>query len=215
MVKTDTDKLIASLTDDLQPVSTPLPAWIATVGWLALAWTWVVGVTIALGPMREGWLSQLLSTPQFALEFALGASAIVAASYAALQLSTPSQRTVRRSLAPAFALLTAWVALLVYGLFDPALAPSMAGKRPHCFVETLAFSVVPIAMGLVFVRRRAALDRKAVALLFGLGAAAIPALIMQAACMYDPQHALMVHLGPVAIIGVLSGLLVSRFIPKL
>ena len=82
----------------------------------------------------------------------------------------------------------------------------MLGKREHCYYETLLLSSVPFALGLVVARRRMPLERASVGLLVGVASAAVPALMMQWACMYDPAHILGHHLLPLAFVGAAGAL---------
>ena len=64
----------------------------------------------------------------------------------------------------------------LHGMVDPTLEPSMLGKRPGCVFEVLALGLVPFAIAILLLRRRAPLERLWVGGLAGFGAAAIPAV---------------------------------------
>ena len=59
----------------------------------------------------------------------------------------------------------------------------MLGKRENCHLETLLLSLPLLAVGLAVLRRLAPLDRALSGAVLGAGAGAIPALLMQIACM--------------------------------
>jgi hypothetical protein len=168
--------------------------------WLATSWLVVAAITLLTGEMRPGAGEQLLRSPRFLLECVLGLAAGGIGMYSALALAIPGRARWRRLVPFSLALVAVWVGAYVYGLYDPALEPSMLGKREHCHYETLVFSSVPFALGFLIVRRRAPLERAWVGLLVGVAAAAVPALMMQWACMYDPAHILRHHLLPIAFI---------------
>ena len=72
----------------------------------------------------------------------------------------------------------------------------MLGKRPHCFAETLLYSAPPVIAGLWLLKRRYVLRGARAGALLGLAAGSLPALMMQIACMYSPEHILAFHIGP-------------------
>ncbi len=207
------DELIDQLTGDLAPVSPPAPVWRAAAGWLGLSWGLVAGLTLATGSLRDGWAMQLLASPHFALECALGLAAGASGIALALELAIPGRRPRRRALALAAGTWGLWAGVLLYGLVDPALAPSMLGKRPHCAVEIVLYAVPPLAGALWLLARRAALDRTAATAVAAAAAGSVPALVMQVACMYDPAHAAVFHLGPALLVAALGAAAGRRLLP--
>ena len=207
----DRTAFIESLAGDLRPTGRRLPATWTLLLWLATSWAVVSALTLATGEMRSGVGEQFLSSPRFILECVLGLAAGVLAIRSAVELAVPG-RARRQELVPlSLAVLTLWVGSYVYGLYDPAVEPSMLGKREHCYYETLLFSSVPFALGLILARRRMPLQRAWVGLLIGVASAAVPALIMQWACMYEPAHILGHHLLPIAVVGA-AGAIAGRLL---
>ncbi len=199
--------LIHELVEDLRPVRPVLsPGRLATV-WLAGSWFFVLAATLATGPMRPGFEAQLAEEPRFLGEVLLGLLAGAAAIHAAGRLGVPDPASLLRQAGLALLLLGAWGGAYVYGVLDSALEPSMLGKRESCFFETLLYAGPPLAAGLWLVRRAAPLGRVRTGALVGVAAAALPALLMQLACVYDPAHNLSHHLAPVAAMGALGALL--------
>ena len=192
--------LIERLSADLQPVRRFSVGAIVAM-WLAIGWAFVAFVTFSTGDLRPGVVAQLQASPRFLLEYVLGAAVGVVVYRLAVLLAIPGATSTRRAAAIAVAMLSAWFGLHLYGLVDPALEPSMIGKRPHCFVETFVFSSMPIAFGLWLLLRRLPLARGWTGALVGFAAASMPAPIMQIACMCDPRHILQFHLMPVLIVG--------------
>lgn len=204
-----TDDQLFSADGRLEPVRPVQPPGLAAWMWLLVSWLLVIAVTAATGPFRSGFGEQLLDNPRFALEVALGISVGAAAIFGAFRLAVPSGESPSRALAPALVLAALWVGAHVYGTVHPSLPPSMAGKREFCFYETFAFALVPVGLALFAIRRRYALEPARAALLAGLAGTALPATIMQVACMADPWHILSHHLQPVAWLALACALLGS------
>lgn len=203
----DRTAFIESLAGDLRPTGGRLPATWTLLLWLATSWAVVSALTLATGEIRPGAGEQLLRSPRFILECVLGLAAGVLAFHSAVELSVPG-RARRQQLVPlSLTVLTLWVGSYAFALYDPAVEPSMLGKREHCYYETLLFSSVPFALGLMLARRRMPLQRAWVGLLIGVASAAVPALMMQWACMYEPAHILGHHLLPIAAIGAAGAVL--------
>ena len=108
-----------------------------------------------------------------------------------------------------------WLAQYMLGLVSPALEPSSLGKRDHCYLETMAYSLPPILVALFLVRRLYPLRFVRTAMTLGLVAGMLPALYMQLACMYDPAHILPFHLGPIAAVAAVGALLGRLVLPRL
>jgi hypothetical protein len=206
-------ELIRELSEDLTPApSVRGPLELALLWWIG-AWIFVVAATLAVQPMRPGFAAQLVSSPQFAAETIFGIATGAFAIGAAFAAGIPGWGSPRRRIALALGLLSLWAGTYVYGLGDPALAPSMLGKRPLCFAEVLLYGFPVLLAGLLLLRRLAPLDRIRSGLVVGAAAGAIPGLLMQLACLYIPSHILMFHIGPalaLALVGSLLGPLVLR-----
>ena len=206
-------RIIERLAADLEPTHR-LPAGSAVALWLALSWTFVVVVTLATGDLRPGVVAQLTHSPRFVTECLLGFGVGFFAIRSGVLLALPGRTRWKRAVPAALGMVALWVGLYVYGLVDPALEPSMEGKRPHCFLETLVFSSFPLVLGLWLVARRTPIRRGWTGVLVGVSAASLPALMMQIACMYDPEHILLLHLLPVVVMGMLGGVLGRTFVQK-
>jgi hypothetical protein len=198
----DQQPLIDRLAAELAPVRRFRPARIALSLW-ALAWVSVVAMTLLTGPLRHGAMRQLLDAPQFAVESLVGLLAGALLTCAALMLAAPGRHGSRWLRFAVFAFV-AWVGAYVIGLVLPALEPSMLGKRAACDIEVVAFSIPVLLVGAWALRRGYLLDGWLGGLALGLAAGAVPALLMEFACMYDPAHILIHHLAPVAVTGLLG-----------
>jgi len=209
------DPIVDRLVEDLEPVSRP-PSTLASIAlWGLASWALVALLIGTTGSLRPDALTQLGSVPRYLFECGLGVGVGMVAIAAALRLATPGAGRPLRVAAPVLLLIAAWVAAYVYGLWQPALEATMAGKRPRCFVETLLFSLPPLALGLVLLRRRAALEPARAAALAAVAAASLPAVAMQVACMYDPSHALRLHLTPLLVLGAAGALLGRLLLRKI
>jgi hypothetical protein len=208
------NELIRELSGDLRPAPRlRKPLQLTFVWWLG-AWLFVVLATLAVEPMRPGFASQLLASPRFAGETLFGILAGVFAIRVAFSLGIPGPGSAqRRRMALALGLLVLWASAYCYGLVDPALEPSMLGKRRLCFVEVGLYGLPILLAALLLQRRLASLHRLSAGLVTGAAAGAIPALLMQLACMYIPNHILTHHMAPaaaLALLGVVAGWLLLR-----
>lgn len=189
------EELIAGLSRDLAPVQSPPNLNAMAVAWFLVSAGFIVALTHLTGPVRPGAFAQLASEPRFLIETLLGAGAIVWTSMAAFRSAIPAALT--RSFAMAgFVLVALWLAQYAFGLVSPALEPSSLGKRDHCYLETMAYSLPPILVALLLVRRLYPLRFVRTAMTLGLAAGMLPALYMQLACMYEPSHILSLHVLP-------------------
>jgi hypothetical protein len=212
----DQSPFLDALVADLQPVQ-PALAW----GWVVLAWSalaggFLVAAVLTSGSLRVGALDDL-TRAGFALELTLGLATAVALLAAGLEIDVPGRPSRTRLLTPAVILALAWVGWTLAGheLIDLLEHPeiSVVGKRKDCFVEGLAMSLLPGALALWSLRRRAWGAGWASGALVGMAAGALPATTMQLACMYAPDHALRFHLSPVLIaagVGAILAMLLVR-----
>ena len=198
------EELIDELADDLTPTRGPRRVESLVAIWLVVSWLLVIGVTLWTAPLRENWLGQLLSSPRFLVECLLGLLAGGATIAGAFALGVPGPgRALRRLLLP-LGLLGLWVGAYLLDLFLPALEPSPAGMRNGCTFQVVIYGLPPLLLGLAFLRRLAPLDRAWTGAVVGAAAGAIPALLMQLACMYVPEHILVHHLAPVLLLVALG-----------
>jgi hypothetical protein len=199
------DELIRELSGDLRPAPRLRNPLQLTLVWWVGAWLFVVLATLAMGPTRPGFASQLVASPRFAVETLFGILAGLFAIRVAFSLGIPRPGSPRRRVVLALGLLALWASAYLYGLVDPALEPSMSGKRHLCFVEVWLYGLPILLAALLLLRRLASLNRLSAGLVTGAAAGALPALLMQLACMYIPSHILTHHIAPVAALVLLGG----------
>lgn len=203
-------QLIAELAADAQPLKRPGQIGRQVGVWLLVSAV-LVGVAIVFGgPMRPQAAAQLAHSRQFFAESVLGIAAIVALAVAAFRSGIPAPRPMYRRALPALLILAAWIVLHVYGIFDPALTPSMSGKRAACWLEALLYGMPGLAFGCWWLRQGWPLQARWSGALLGLAAGAMPALTMQFACMYAPLHIIEFHLLPGLALGAVGALLGNR-----
>ncbi len=199
--------LIADLVATATPVMRPGKTNRNAVWWLLIAGMIAFAAIRITGPFRSGVLEQLVAAPRFLFESLLGFAAIMSLGLTAFRTGIPDATSIKRRVAVPLWLLGAWVGMYVLGLFDPALTPSMSGKRAHCVVEALVWGVPGLAIGWIALKRLWPLHGAWSGALLGLAAGAMPALIMQFACMYEPRHILLFHVLPGLSLGLIGAIL--------
>jgi hypothetical protein len=194
-VSSSREHLIHALSENLPAVKTVGNVDRLAIGWLLVSAVYVAAITYTLGPIRPNALAQLLSEPRFLLETLSGGIAIVLLTLIAFRAAVPGR------LGKGFAwvgglVLLGWLGNYVVGLVSPALEPSMLGKRDYCVWETMVYALPPMFLGYLIMRRLYPLQPVKTAMALSLVAGMIPALYMQIACMYLPEHILKFHVLP-------------------
>ena len=205
---------VEHLIEDLSPVRPAEPAVPTVALWTSLAWLMAGSFVLATGPLREGAIATLATSPRYAIELILAVLGSLTALLAGLELGVPGESRIPRLVVPPLLLLGGWVAIVVYGLGDPVIETGLSGMRPYCDVQTTLFAVPALAIGFFALRRRALYMRTTTGALLGLAAASVPAAWMQFACLYDPHHALTHHLAPIGLVGLLGGLVALWLLPQ-
>jgi hypothetical protein len=207
----DPTPLIDSLSARLEPVAryrstrTALRMWL--IGWLA-----TLALVLGVGTMRPGAGAQLAHSPQLALEMLIGVAAGIALTLAAVSFAVPGSR--KRFVGLGALALVAWIALLLIGLVVPAVPPSLVGQRSACYLQVILFALPMLAIGIRVLRSGYVVNGALGGAVLGLASGALPALAMQFACLYEPLHGLVFHLGPVLLTGALGALLGYFALPR-
>jgi len=208
---TERRELISGLARELSPV----PWWRrpAAVAWLwaATSVLFVVAASTLIQPWRPVFARQLLSAPAFALEVVLALAGFGVILWLGFRSAVPAAVRSRHALALGLLAFLPWLALLLYGLWQPALEPSMLGKRAACYLEVLLLGTPPLLLGLGLCRGLYPLQRWTTGALLGAAAGMIPGVAMQMACMYIVPHGLTHHVLPIAgttMAGAVLGVLV-------
>ena len=210
------EELIRNLVADLRPIRFPgrVFHWLAL--WLSLAVLFSGAAIAATGPYRDGAFHSLFRFPGFTAETLVAVVAVVLLARATLMSSLPDPEQPLRPLKWPVAILGTWLGFYVVGLWIPALPVMNLGHRDHCLAQTQLIALVNLVPLLWIARRFVPLWPRLTGALAGVTAAAIPAELMQFACMYDPEHILSFHFAPMVVtaaIGALLGpaILIRRF----
>ncbi len=201
---TGRDDLLNSLVSDLKPAP-PANLRLRVGLWLLLSAVYVVAITHLLGPIRPTAVEQLLSYPRFLGEMIVGGLFAIGLGVIAFRSAVPGGAGAALIVWVAAAGVL-WLGSLLVGLAFPALEPSMLGKRDLCFAETFLYALPPAALAIYLQRRLYPLTPARSAALAGLAAGALPALYMQLACMYAPDHVLLFHVLPGAAVAIVASL---------
>jgi hypothetical protein len=202
---------IARLVETLEPVRGRGRTGGLSAGWLLAGWLGASAAVVALGPLRPGLLDQITASPRFLLENLLGLACGAALAVVGFQLCIPGPSRVAR-VGFAFALLGLWAGAYALALLSPALPPSMLGKRPGCELQVLGLAAPLLVVALIAARRLAPLQPAWTGAILAAASGAIPALLMQFACMYEPSHILAYHLAPVGLLTLLGAAIAPRLL---
>jgi hypothetical protein len=207
--------LIGNLVGDLTPVRHAGQTWRSWLVWLAIASLYSAAIVLVTGTVRGNGLTALLDVPAYALEILAATVAIALLSRTALRTAIPDDRSWPRRVALPVLALAAWLAFVVWGLLvEPALPASIQDQRPHCFSQALMFSVPSLGLMLWLARGLLPLSPRVTAALAGAAAAALPAVLMQIACKYEPVHALAYHLSVIPLVAALGALVGPRVLAR-
>lgn len=212
-MNTNRENLISELSNDLSPVK-PLNLKLVTLIWYLSAFGFAIAMMLLVAPFRENIFTQLATSKQFLFESVLGLVAIGFLVYRAIDLSRPSSQATPKALILPLGLLFLWLGMYLYGYIEPALEPSMAGKRPHCSMETVLIALPSMFIGMFIIRKQWPVLPTTSALLIGLAAGAIPQLLMQFGCMYETSHILLYHVLPGLSVGAIAAVLSNKLIQK-
>jgi hypothetical protein len=202
------EEFIRSLVANLRPVRWPGRVFHWLVAWLSLAAVFSAVAIAVTGPFRDGAILSLVRYPGFAAETLVAAMAVILLAHASLMSSIPDPAGRLPLLKSSVAILGIWLSFYVVGFWFPAHPVMNLGYRDHCLAQTQLIALVNLVALLWFASRLVALQPRLTGALAGATAAAVPAAIMQFACMYEPEHILIFHFGPVvstAAIGWLLG----------
>lgn len=212
-MRNEREILIDTLSRELAPVR-PMPRLASIVSiWLVLAAALVLLLVLFAAPFRPFAVAHLADDPWFALEMICGGLAIGLLAIAGFRAAVPGELSpgILRAGSAMFAL---WVLVIASGWMNPALEPSMVGKRTHCHLESLAYGMPAIIAAAWIVRRLYVLKPLHFALPVCMAAGAMPAWFMQLACRYEPGHALAFHVLP-GMVPAFLGVAIARAVPSL
>lgn len=205
------DSVINQLVEDLSSEQRWLPGFMSVLLWLLLSTVLVTLLLLLVSPLRPGVGEQLLTVPRFLLETLLGVAMLIAVAAVSLKTAVPAGHSPGL-VGLALALTILWLSNFVVGLYFPTMELGMSGKREHCILETLIYSIPTMLAGFWLVKRGYVLNWPLAGLMVGLVAGLIPGQLMQLACMYEARHILVTHIAPallVAVLGVIAGFIIQ------
>lgn len=188
-------KLIDSLSESLPPVTVARHLNRRAIAWLFITLVISVSMIHLFGPIRGMAWQQLIDHPRFALEMLIGIATLVTLSIGAVHSCIPG-RSIKAGLYVSLSLFCLLLSHHLIGLFFPTIEPSLHGKRSHCALEVLVYSIPPLMVAAYMANRFFVLRPIQSTLLFGFTVGLAPALYMQIACMYSAEHALLFHILP-------------------
>jgi hypothetical protein len=181
--------------------------------WLASATVIALLAIVLREPLREAWLAQLMAAPRELLAAGMASLAILSAGLAAFRSGVPSPTSPLRHAFWPLVFGLAWIGLLALGALGGENGASTARSRAYCWLEVFAYGAPGLWLGLLALRRLWPLHGAWSGALLGFAAGAIPALIMDLACVNEPGHSLAYHVVPglaLAAAGALAGARVLR-----
>ena len=213
-MNTEDKEIINELVEDLSPVQRLMSPVTRTLVFLVPSLICLTAIMWYLQPFRPGFLEQILNFPRFSLEIFFGYAAAILAIAIGFIMSVPGAKEEKfvRNLIRIGVILFAGVFL--YSLSSPSMPITMAGKRGFCIFEVAIFGGVLAILLIAFHRRSVFFKPTASSLFIGIGCALLPAITMQLACMYNPQHALTHHYGPILVVTAFSIILGRFFLKK-
>lgn len=202
-----TEDTIRGLVDDLKPTGHPPDVRLTALAWCFASLLVTAAIMALVQPYRPGFTTQLVEFPRFAIETLLGLAVCAGIARAAFANGIPDVRAHWRRARVPLLLLAAWLGLFLFAIISPVLPPSMAGKRPFCFLEIFLYAAPLTVVGLLLVRRLLPLQPSITGAWMGFAAGLLPGFLMQLACMHDAVHNITWHLLPTVGAGAMGALL--------
>jgi hypothetical protein len=208
---TTKEDFIQNLADQMEPVNKVFVPKARFTLWLLISVVSICAVMLFIQGFRPNFLQQL-GWNRFTVETLFSFLPILSSGYVVYLLAIPGLRISPLQVVGAFVPFFIFVGILIYGLIDPSLPPSMEGKRAFCVHEILVLSWIAVGFAIWQLRRGFPTRPMLSGLLVGLASSSIPLALMQVACMYDAKHVLLFHVIPAVVVILLATLIGSRFI---
>lgn len=204
-----TEDVIRSLITDAAPVRRLPAAGGRGARWAAAASALVVAGALALGPRPD--LASKAGDAHFLTEAAALLLLFAAAARGAFQLSVPGEERSPATIALPAAALALWLAAILSHAWSAGPAAAFDPSPGYrCVWRVLLLGASPAVIGVILVRRAAPLKRGWTGTLLGLAAFSAAALGTRALCPIDrPEHVLLWHVVPVALLASLGAALGS------
>ena len=207
-----TESMIASMAEDLKPVERLKDPKRLFFLWMLVTVFFVHAGIWLTGPLRAGFLGEMVENPVFAIEFLLGLLISPVAAYFAFCLMVPGSvddKSKRVYSGPVILFLVSMI--ILFGFIGPSLPESAGAKRDQCMLQIYGLSFLPFLFLLFLLTKGASMRPKLSGFLAGMAAASPAAIAMHVACMYAPAHVLIYHVSPVVVVGVLGSVVYSRY----
>jgi len=207
----NTDDLISELTSRVEPVRVLPPPATRFLRWSALAVVSAVAAVAVFG-MRPH-LPDVLREPDFIATALLAFGTAALAGAAALVLVIPGAERSPVLRAATATLAIVWTIVAIAAVIRTGHGLSGAADWPICFVRVMAIAAVPGFVLFRMVRAAAPLRLSWTSALATTAPLATGALAIQFVCPIDnPAHALLGHVGPVLVIGLVGVLMARRLL---
>lgn len=209
----DTDRLIAELAGNAEPVQRLRPPWMRTALWLALAIPPLVVVVTVHGLDVD--LAAALADRRFVIEQIATLATALTAAVAAFASTVPgcNRKWYWLPVIP----LAVWFATVGAGCIEDWRALGPAGLRLRldtgCLLPMVLIGVVPAVAMVTMLRRGAPLSPRVTLILAALATAGIVNFALRLFHFGDVSVMVLVwHLGLVAALSIGAGLLAPRFL---
>jgi len=208
------ENIVKDLVGELKQFK-PVPTASSTaMAWTVTSFALTIVASLIVGNFREGFATQFLEYPRFALEIISGIFIVALLGFKVIGLSIPGTKTkITDRILIIFSII--FISLFSYSFFEPSLPVSMHGKRHHCFLESLAYGSFIMISLLYISNKRAPFEVSTTGLFGGVAACSISAVVMHTACMYEPFHVLERHLSPILIMGIIGFFAAKIFTKKI
>jgi hypothetical protein len=208
----DTDRLIIELVGKADPVRSLYPPWLRTAAWLALAIP-PAAIVVAVHGLDVD-LAAALEDRRFLIEQVATLATALTAAVAAISSTVPggSRKWYWLPLIP----LAVWLASVGAGCVDDWRAGGSAGLHLRmdtaCFLPMVLVGIVPAGTMVYMLRRGAPLSPRLTMILGALATAAFVNLTLRFFHYGDVSIMVLVwHIGFVAILSAIAGLVAPRF----
>ncbi len=206
----NTDKLINSLCDDLEPVKPLAHPLMRARPWLALAIVYMVVATFISG-IRPDLLSSKLHDTVFIFEILIALSIVLSTLFVSFWANVPDMRGKKWLISIPITLTLVFITWTI---------SRAAGEAPHidtfswhsCFRDGIIFATLPITGLIALSARGTTTCPLTCALLNILCASAMGFIALRITCVNDSiEHALLHHLAPFVVLGIVVGGIARRF----
>lgn len=207
------NNVIEDLVQDLKPVKKLWRPQTRAFIFFIVQLVFVTALMVWRQPFREGWQEEVLHHPHFGLQLLFFAFSCFSLGFFALASIIPG-RVKRKHLYIALIPFALLLLSLLVSLAIPATNVSMLGKRFRCDLEVIVMGVIPFLHIIYLVRKGFLIFSLNTLLTASAASLLISGGLMHVACMYDPLHVLLFHIGPVFVGAILFTAITYFFTQK-